>query len=164
MVKPCRAQSARDQLQDSVTIPTPEKQLEIVASSIKDKFYRYQDMSDEEAIRNFLINNPNFLDVIPSEVGKQVFPKIFYTPGEYVYHELGLKGATFGERVGFQFKNIVLSVYGAVPGLIGFDSPRIEAEKRMKKIAESPDIQAYMAWREDEPVTAPYTDTAIFLS
>ena len=135
-------------------IPPPEEQLEIVASSIRNRFNRYQGMSDKEAVKAFLINNPEYIDVVPSEVGKQVLPKIFYTPGEYMYHEMGIKGAGFGERLGFQLKNIALSVYGAVPGLIGIDSTRVEAEKRMKKMAEKPSIQAYLEWRKEEPVTS----------
>ena len=132
---------------------TGDEQLENIASYIRDKFPRYEDMENEKAVKSFLLNHPDFIEHIPTDVGKKVLPEIFYTPGERLYEELGYRGPGFWGRVGYQFKNIAVSMYGAVPGLIGFDTPRIEAENAMKKMAESPDIQAYMAWREDDPVT-----------
>jgi hypothetical protein len=140
--------------EEQLTKPSPEEQLENIASYIRNKFPRYEDMDNEKAVKSFLFNHPDIIEHIPTDVGKIVLPEIFYTPGERLYKELGYRGPGFWGRVGYQFKNIAVSMYGTVPGLIGFDATTKKAEKEMLKIAEEPNIQAYLEWRKEEPVTS----------
>lgn len=112
-------------------------------------------MSDEDVIRKYFTIYPEHLKYLPFNIGEDIFPQIFLTPGERLYRECGTECvAGFGERFMFQFKKTGLYVIGSIQGLLGIYQPHNWVSDQIRTLeTDDTEIQAYLAWQEDEPVS-----------
>jgi alkylated DNA repair dioxygenase AlkB len=117
-------------------------------------FLLHPRLPDEEIISTYFSAHPDQIKNLDERIGKEVFPRIFMLPGERLYEEYGQKyAAGLFEVWGKGLAEHAVNMVAYVPGLLGIHGPRKWAQEQSRELHSSPSMQAYAAWREDEPVT-----------
>ena len=116
----------------------------------------FTDIDDDQFIvRNWLSTYPDFLENINEDDLYEMFPEHQPPVAAQTYERYGQGAvAPFWDRVGHGLKGMGVDVVAAAADIAGVDGARDWSKKVNREwMKGDPSLQAYMLWREDEPVS-----------